>query len=451
LKVTETQFDREALSSGLRLIGAGILQSNKGSRLYECIKCGHHQERRLSDVRKGNFRCLQCFDNELTESAEKVGLQILGKGTDSNYRLCKFIACSHQQEIQLVRIRDGGFHCQKCFDDKLNQEAAKAKLKIVGKGQSNGSRLYEFRCGHQQEIRFQQLRTNDFKCRQCAEDTLKKEAADARIMLVGKGRSGDYRTYKLSCGHLQEMQPGHVRGDRFRCKQCLDDKFNLLAANARLRLIGKGRNAQYRFYEFIKCGHRQELMVRNVASKSALCQLCLDNRFNQEAEKAGLRIVGMGREAEYRLYEFLGCKHQQELRVTHVRDRCFTCRICNPDAGGFDKAKPATFYVYNLESIALRTTGFGITNNETTRRTAHRYCLNQHGFMIINTQVWHSDHGLMILKLEGAVRRKFALDKDMARVSGFKRESTKTPFSEVCAFVDHWLAKNLAKLGKLSG
>lgn len=451
LKKTETQFDSEALASGLRLIGDGRHQRNKGSRLYEFIECGHHQEIRLSDVRNRNFRCKQCFDHQLKKSAENVGLQLLEKGRNANYRLCKFIACSHQQEIQLHRIRDGRFRCQKCFDDKLNQEAAEGGLQLVGKGKNNGSRLYEFRCGHQQEIRLQHVRDKVSKCRTCLTDKLKKEATDAGLMFIGEGRNTDYRVYKLPCGHQQELQLVHVRERRFRCRQCLDYKFNLMAANAGLKLIEEGKNAQYRFYEFIECGHRQELMVRNVSAKSTLCQQCLVHRFNQEAEKVGLRIIGAGRKPAYRLYEFIGCEHQQEIKLTHVRDRTFTCRICNPNAGGFNTAKPATFYVYDLESVTLRTTGFGISNNETARRSAHNWCLNQHGFIINDTRLWHHDDGLTSLKLEGAVKRKFALDNDMAKVGGFKRESTKVPFTEVCAFVEHWLAKYLAKLGKLSG
>ena len=56
--------------------------------------------------------------------------------------------------------------------------------------------------------------------------------------------------------------------------------------------------------------------------------MCYNEKFVKDAEQAGLILKGLGRDGNYRLYQFEECGHEQEIQIVHVRNHNFVCNIC---------------------------------------------------------------------------------------------------------------------------
>jgi len=266
----------EAKAAGLTLLGPGRTSSY---RLYRFNTCGHEREIHTSVVRAYNPKCDPCRQDKLKKEAKAAGLTLLGPGRTYSYRLYRFNDCGHEQEITKHSIRrshQNNFKCDACLQAKLRKKAKAKGLTLLGQGKKRSCRLYRFNtCGHEQEIRPAKIRTNNFRCDQCLQAKLKKEAKAAGLTLLGLGRTSSYRLYRFNtCGHEQEFQPGHVLEGRFRCDQCLKVKLKKEAKAAGLTLLGPGRNSHYRLYRFNTCGHEQEVHTYAVRENNFLCHQC---------------------------------------------------------------------------------------------------------------------------------------------------------------------------------
>ncbi|WP_410499740.1 hypothetical protein [Chitinibacter sp. S2-10] len=384
-KSDESKYAREAQEANFKIIGSGREQRTKGSRMYECLTCAHQQEFRLADVRKKNARCKGCFDTRLEQDAQSAGVRIVGLGQNANYRMCEFLDCKCQQSIQVIRIRNKQFKCQQCEALRFREDAEKKDLIIKGDGDGMGYRRYQFKaCGHEANLSLHHVRNDNVTCNTCKEIQHENEATARGIQLIGKCNRKNYRKYKLGCGHELELQIAHVRRGGFECKFCNQGKFEHESAAVGLLYLGRATGNRHR-YRHLKCGNEQVFEHGNVRAKT------------------------------------------------------FACRVCNPNAGGYQRTLPATFYVHKIESSAICSTGYGISNNEPVRKKRHILRLSRQGFRITESRVWHHTDGELILMLENSVSCHFPMDQGMAELEGFKRESTKAPFLEVCAFVDSWM------------
>lgn len=218
------KHDQEAAKANLTLLGAG---KNRQYRLYRFNECGHEQEIQVAYVRTKIFECKSCVTEKIKQEASEAGLTIIGKGKNCNYRLYKFNECNHEREIQVGDVRNGNFNCHHCQQDKLNQEAAKANLTLIGAGKNAYYRLYRFNsCNHEREITVGEVRSGVFKCHHCQQDKINKEASCVGLTIIGKGKNKDYRLYRFdSCGHEQEIQVGDVRINNFNCQTCGDSQW----------------------------------------------------------------------------------------------------------------------------------------------------------------------------------------------------------------------------------
>src|ERR1700722_12989176 len=98
-------------------------------------------------------------------------------------------------------------------------------------------------------------------------------------------------------------------------------KLDREAAAAGLVLLGPARVSTYRRYRFSSCGHEQELATSAVRQERFRCQTCLEAKIAQEAAANGMVLLESCQNPAYRKYRFLGCGHEIDAQVTHVRRR----------------------------------------------------------------------------------------------------------------------------------
>ena len=267
---------------------------------------------------------------KLIKEADSNGLELLGPGKDANFRLYRFKKCKHRQEISTTQVRNGNPICRKCYDQNLRKKANSVGLELLVPGKTTSYRLYKCKkCDHKQEIQPCMINRGDFKCQNCHDQNLIKEAKSVGLELLGPGKNAHYRLYKFEeCGHEQEIQTTQIRNGKSKCKECFDEKLMKEAKSVGLELLGSGKNANYRLYRFEECGHEQEIQPSRVRVGRFKCQNCHDQKLIKEAKSVGLELLGPGKSSSYRLYKFKECGHEQEITPRHVRDKNFRCNKC---------------------------------------------------------------------------------------------------------------------------
>ena len=240
----------EAAEQGAVIVGAGRSRNYRKYRL----DCGHEQEVTTSSMRNGGFRCQTCLENKLDSEAAEQGAVVIGAGRDANYRKYK-LECGHEQEVHVTSMRKGQFRCQTCLENKLNAEAAERGAEIIGAGRNKDCRTYRLECGHEQEIQLSGMRKGQFRCQTCLENKLHAEASDQGAVIVGAGRIASYRTYRLNCGHEQEIQLSGMRVGNFNCQTCEDTSRTLPSYVYLLHII----NGEH---EFLKLGYAKNIDLR---------------------------------------------------------------------------------------------------------------------------------------------------------------------------------------------
>jgi hypothetical protein len=186
-------------------------------------------------------------------------------------------------------MREGRFRCQTCLEQKLNDEAARQGCELIGAGRSARYRTYRLPCGHEQEVQLIHLRIGNFRCLTCMEQKLHDEAAENDCVLIGAGRNAFYRTYRLPCGHEQETQTGAIRKGQVRCQTCMQQKLRDEAAQQGCELVGAGRNHRCRLY-LLPCGHEQEAQTGKMRKGIFRCQICEDYYYTQPSQAYLLHI-----------------------------------------------------------------------------------------------------------------------------------------------------------------
>ena len=213
-------------------------------------------------------------------------------------------------------------------------EAESAGLILIGDGGGIHRHLREYKfkdCGHKRLARLNNVRNKNVACLECLDSKLRSEAKESGLELLGQGKSSQYRTYKfINCGHQQELRVGHVRGKRVRCAECLEARFNIEASRAGLTIVGKGRSANYRKYRFESCGHLKEICVTQLRkSKSADCDVCFQARLVKAAESFGVEIRSKATRKAYYICRCLVCSCESEIRISHLWKGTFRCLECH--------------------------------------------------------------------------------------------------------------------------
>ena len=157
----------------------------------------------------------------------------------------------------------------------------------------------------------------------------KKEAFAAGLVFRGMSDKARYGIYQCkTCKALRQLRIDRVKSKNILCRSCKKIQFDKEAKMAGLSILGPGKSANYRLYEFVKCKHRHEFTLQHVRKKNVSCKTCLETKIKSEAKAVGLKVIGKGKDHRYRLYEFSVCGHKKEFTFANIRrikPRCDTC------------------------------------------------------------------------------------------------------------------------------
>ncbi|MDG2297830.1 MAG: GIY-YIG nuclease family protein, partial [Gammaproteobacteria bacterium] len=283
----------------------------------------------------------QCFQIQLETEATAVGLTLIGEGRNHNYRTYRFnnskkCKRKHEQEISIGNVRKNNFKCKQCVQIKLETEAKAVGLTLIGEGRRKGHRTYRFnyskKCKrkHEQEIDTSAVRTNNFKCNQCLQIKLEKEAKAVGLTLIGKGRNKNYRTYRFNkCKHEQEIDKGAVRTNYFKCNTC-EETSRDLPSKVYLLKIQSGS------FIWLKLGYAKTVKTR-----------MKQYRLPEDAKVMRLKVIDFdtGREAH---------RYESSLHKKYIRKRLPIKKMKEFHKTGFNECYPLEMLDKLLEELEYK-------------------------------------------------------------------------------------------------
>ncbi len=295
LSPQEAKWAAEAQAVGL----TWLKRTGGHYSLFRFDSCGHEQEIQVGHVRRNILVCRTCISNKRVNDACAKGLTLLEASRKSYWRY-RFNNCGHEQEIQPDKVRRGAFKCHKCVEQKLKNEAELVGLKWLKQTRENYG-LFQFNsCGHEKEIANCCVRDNNFRCHICLDTKRADEAAAVGLTWLKQTRWA-YGLFRFNeCNHEQEFRNDHVQKNNFRCRKCLEEKWESEAHMVGLTWI-KSTSKDYGLFRFNCCGHEQEITNDNARKNTFACQTCGEtwatrnsNLYIHVIEVQGEQIIKVG-------------------------------------------------------------------------------------------------------------------------------------------------------------
>lgn len=140
------------------------------------------------------------------------------------------------------------------------------------------------------------------------------------------------KLYKfLSCGHLQLMQPGHIRDNNFSCKECKKlDKINSLLVN-KLEIIDEkpdDSRPNNKTFKFLDCGHTKITSLTAAKNNEIFCDDCHLEKLKSLANHNNFEFIKRCTEdARYGFYR-LECGHERRIQIGNANRGIGSCHIC---------------------------------------------------------------------------------------------------------------------------
>ena len=322
------------LQAGLKLGLFYLMPASTRDCHWYRLPCGHLKIIRPYSINKGIRRCDDCEEARLDSIAESKGAVRIGLRRRNGYtfHLCR-MPCGHEREVGQERFRSfNPDTCKACTEHKLQVEAAKEGLMIIGKGKTNYY-LYHLPCGHSLALQPNKVRQGSrnggYRCRHCLDERHKFEAKKNGLVMIRNHKDNGFAVYRFErCGHETKRSFQSVREFPARCTTCLHDSFKTDAQAIGLELLGSNKETGRGIYRFNDCGHTQEMEYRHVREGGNECSTCWRSSIVADAKNAGVEYLGQAGPG-YGLYR-LKCGHERTARLIHVREsKRLLCHECD--------------------------------------------------------------------------------------------------------------------------
>lgn len=219
--INQSQFD-EGKTLGLTLI---CRTTDPNYNYYKNDKCGHFAFYQPTHVRRNNISCKTCLLNSYAEQAFEKGFHYLFS-MDSVFRLY-IKPCGHISSMSPQSVRTYEWKCNDCFEESLEKSANKHGY-VYDKHDSRHSGSYRYikfvSCGHEKNVIHQQITRGNVVCRICIEDDITKKCESIGLTTV-ENLSDRYRIFKLPCGHHKKLRVDHAMCGSYLCEHCDDSQY----------------------------------------------------------------------------------------------------------------------------------------------------------------------------------------------------------------------------------
>ncbi|MBY6057099.1 GIY-YIG nuclease family protein [Leisingera daeponensis] len=143
-----------------------------------------------------------------------------------------------------------------------------------------------------------------------------------------------------------------VMNSQPQCPHCIQDRWQGDAEAAGLQWAGRDPQSRHHSFYIANCGHRLrrqfELIKRAAAGICDVrCELCQQQKEQEEASAQGWELIGPDPDGNqnYRLYRHMSCGHVQRIARANMQTGRFQCSNCGE---GWSSA-PSFLYVMQLK------------------------------------------------------------------------------------------------------
>lgn len=255
--------------------------------------------------------------------------------------------------------------------EKQRIEADLVGLDVICSSTDPNKNLYKYRdCGHLEYLQPTHVRRNNFRCDTCQHTKEVAEANNSDILLLFKTKC-NYRLYLRPCGHLFEGTVQTVKKAKGYCHQCFEESMLAVAGNNGYEVIGYS-GAGKRTIRFKDCGHEKVAHQTQLFKGNVVCRECLLNEHIAAANEQGLVFISQTTD-RYNIYK-LPCGHEKELRQDHAQDGVWLCSHC----GDSHYNKPSNVYIIKFthqdfswlkfgfaKHVSLRVNSYGVPQGTT--------------------------------------------------------------------------------------
>jgi hypothetical protein len=188
-KTLNTNEERTELASGsgLTIIGDPVLDLYSSTKhfLCECNVCKFKIIVQKSYFHGKTINCINCLNNKHYKEASTIGLELIGKATDSDpkRRNYKFIKCGHTRDIATGDVRVGSVSCTECYKEEFERNVDESGFQNLSWSHSKGTaQYYNVRykdCGHERIAGQPHLMTKTVgPCQICYEENLARKVLE---------------------------------------------------------------------------------------------------------------------------------------------------------------------------------------------------------------------------------------------------------------------------------
>ena len=265
-----------------------------------------------------------------------------------------------------VETISGPFNHTRAVTEKQRIEADAVGLDVLCSSTDPNKNLYKYRqCGHMEYLQPTHVRRNHFRCDTCQHSKEVAEANTAGITLLFKTK-GNYRLYLKTCGHVFESTVQNIQGHKGNCQQCFEESMIAAASTNGYDVVGYDTCGK-RIIRFKACGHEKVAHQTQLFKGNVVCRECLLSEHITAANEQGLVFISQTTD-RYNIYK-LPCGHEKELRQDHAQDGTWLCSHC----GDSHYNKPSNVYIVKFtygdfswlkfgfaKHVSVRTQNYGI-------------------------------------------------------------------------------------------
>jgi len=251
-----------------------------------------------------------------------------------------------------------------------------------------------------------------FNCKICGNiSAAQKSAHSYEYEIESFYKSGKIPAGTIFSKSLKKTKSGYSAYWDYKCGICSQDEY--VKAGVCSGVFTSVASSLKEGHMACRCGvwHKWDQTKREYQIRKRLTKEQLDLKFLRW-ENEGFGI--------YDVIWFI-CGTHGEFKTTvgsflHSETGCPRC-----SRTGFNKNKPAVFYILKIDGESTNFTGYGISGNIEFRLNTHSKVLNNSGCVITDRYLVKSD-GVTIFNLEKSVKDKFEILPQT--INGFKKEAT---------------------------
>lgn len=205
-------------------------------------------------------------------------------------------------------------------------------------GRSCDYRSFRLSCGHLVDVRVTHYRKKVYKCKICFEEEMHNVAAEQGLTLKSMDivQHGTEREYLRVCGHSEIHSHAYLKKHKIvECQKCILSEATTNLASLGFTIVSKIRDG-FRI-QCNKCGTETDTGTTAARKGTPCCSTCFEKQLTDDAQNAGLtylpdveplRKVNTSRTTLYRAYSCNVCGHIDHFGISAVKLKNVSCDKC---------------------------------------------------------------------------------------------------------------------------